>query len=265
MKARKIANAPEEPEPPDPEAEAAEPLTGAFGPERGAAGALVACRPGGECIRGAEAAANVRSGATKSLPVSASVDALEARAGARLRDELPMRGAKGPETTAGCAVGVETVTAVVSGPSSPLGPGEVGEPPVGGVDEPPLLGGSVPLGGAVLAEPFTVVPLESTETDVEPTVASTCELEGALTPVLVDATGVEVELETDTCEGVVLTLDWVEAGGAETAVEAEAAGGAVLALVVTAALAAGVLTDAVALAEGVEETEAFTEAETLGV
>jgi hypothetical protein len=139
----------------------------------------------------------------------------------------------------------------------------VGEPPLGGVDEPPL-GGFVPPGGAVLAEPLTVVPLESTDTDVEPTVASTWVLGAALTPVLVEATGVELELETDTCEGVVLTLDWVEAGGAETAVEAEAAGGAVLALVVTAALAAGVLTDTVALAEGVEETEAFTEAETLG-
>jgi hypothetical protein len=132
------------------------------------------------------------------------------------------------------------------------------------VDEPPL-GGFVPPGGPVVAWPLTVVPLESTDTDAEPTAASTCGVLGAtLAPALVEATGVELELETETCEGAVLTLDWVETFGAETAVAAEAAGGAVLALVVTAALVAGVLTAAVAVAEGVEETEAFTEAETHG-
>ena len=44
---------------------------------------------------------------------------------------------------------------------------------------------------------------------------------------------------------------------------AEAAGGAVLALVVTVALAAGVLTVAAAVAEGVDDTETFAEAATL--
>jgi hypothetical protein len=83
--------------------------------------------------------------------------------------------------------------------------------------------------------------------------------------VVVEAAGVDVEVETETCEGVALALDCVDAGGVETVVDADAAGGAVLAL--TVALAAGVLADAVTEAEGAEGVETLTdvEAETLGV
>ena len=115
-------------------------------------------------------------------------------------------------------------------------------------------------------EALAVVPLESTETDVEPVVASTCDAVGpAVTPVDVEAAGVDVEVETETCEGAALALDCVDAGGAEIVVDVDAAGGAVLAL--TVALAAGVLADAVTEAEGAEEVETLTdvEAETLGV
>ena len=141
--------------------------------------------------------------------------------------------------------------------------GGVGEPPLGGVGDPPL-GGFVP--AAVFTEALAVVPLESTETDVEPAVASTCDALGpALTPVVVDAAGVDVEVEAATCEGAALALNCVDAGGAETVVDVDAAGGAVLAL--TVALAAGVLADAVTEAEGAEEVETLTdvETETLGV
>ena len=126
----------------------------------------------------------------------------------------------------------------------------------------------------MVAERRTVGPFESTDTDVEPIAASTCDSVGAtLAPVLVEATGVVLELDTETFEGVALTLDWVETGGADTVVEAVAAGGealalvvtVVLALVVTVALAAGVLTVAVVVAEGVDGTDALTEAETLAV
>jgi hypothetical protein len=181
--------------------------------------------------------------------------------------------------------------------------GGVGEPPLGGVAEPPLGGvAEPPLGGfvptAVFTEPLAVVPLESTETDVaplestetdvvplestetdvvplestetdvEPAVVSRCDALGpALTAVVVEAAGVDVEVETETCDGAALALDCVDAGGAETVVDVDvdAAGGAVLAL--TVALAAGVLADAVTEAEGAEEVETLTdvEAETLGV
>ena len=117
----------------------------------------------------------------------------------------------------------------------------------------------------MLAEPFTVVPLESTETDVEPTVASTWEVLGPARRCWSRRPASSFELETDTSEGVALTFAWVEVGGAETAEVAEAAGGAVLALVVTVALAAGVLTVAAAVAEGVDDTETFAEAATLGL
>ena len=147
----------------------------------------------------------------------------------------------------------------------------MGEPPLGGVGEPPLGGFGDPLVGAfvpaaVFTEALAVVPLESTETDVEPTVASTCDALGpALTSVVVEAAGVDVEVETETCEGAALALNCVDAGAAETVVDVDAAGGAVLAL--TVALAAGVLADAVTEAEGAEEVETSTdvEAETLGV
>ena len=115
-------------------------------------------------------------------------------------------------------------------------------------------------------EALAVVPFESTETDVEPVVASTCDAVGpAVTPVDVEAAGVDVEVETETCEGAALALDCVDAGGAEIVVDVDAAGGAVLAL--TVALASGVLADAVTEAEGAEEVETLTdvEAETLGV
>ncbi len=118
----------------------------------------------------------------------------------------------------------------------------------------------------MFTEALVVVPLESTETDVELTVASACDALGpALTPVVVEAAGVDVEVETETCEGAALALACVDDEGAETVVEVDAAGGVVLAL--TVALAAGVLADAVTEAEGAEEVETLTdvEAETLGV
>jgi hypothetical protein len=186
--------------------------------------------------------------------------------------------------------------APLGGAAEPL-LGGIAEPPLGGVAEPALGGvGEPPLGrfvpADVLAEASTVVPPESMDTDVEATVASTCDPLGpAVTPAPVETAGVEAEVEADICEGAALTLDSVEAtgveveveaeifegvalaldsveaGGADTVVEIEPAGGAVLAPALTVAVVAGVLAVVVADTEGVEEVETSTvvEAETLGV
>ena len=99
-----------------------------------------------------------------------------------------------------------------------------------------------PLVGATA---LPVVPLGPAETVVDPAFASTCVPTGpAVTSAPVDAAGVDVEVEAETCEGVTLTDVFALTAGEETVVEAEAAGEPVLALVPTVALAAGVLTDA---------------------
>jgi hypothetical protein len=73
MKARKIAKPPAEPEPPDPDVDAEELLTGASGPERGAAGALASCPPP-EYVRATEVAADVGWGAIRNLGAKASLE-----------------------------------------------------------------------------------------------------------------------------------------------------------------------------------------------
>ena len=71
MKARKIATPPEKPEPPD-TAEAAEPLTGALGPEMGTAGDSASGRL--DCVLASEAAADGGSAAIRKLVLKASFE-----------------------------------------------------------------------------------------------------------------------------------------------------------------------------------------------
>ena len=80
IKARRTATPPEEPEPPDAGAEAAELLTGALGPEMGTAGDLAAGRL--DCVLANEAAADGGSGAIRKVVVKASFEPEYARFGA---------------------------------------------------------------------------------------------------------------------------------------------------------------------------------------